>query len=39
MEVVDLHVCCSNLKEELAMAHKEAASLAQKIQGLEQGLA
>jgi uncharacterized coiled-coil DUF342 family protein len=38
-EVADLRVCFSNLKEELAMAHKEAASLAQKTQGLEQGLA
>jgi uncharacterized coiled-coil DUF342 family protein len=27
------------MKEELAMAHKEATSLAQKTQGLEQGLA
>jgi uncharacterized coiled-coil DUF342 family protein len=39
MEVVDLHLYCSNLKEELATAHKEVASLAQKTQGLEQGLA
>jgi uncharacterized coiled-coil DUF342 family protein len=38
-EVADLRVCCSNLKEELATTHKEATSLAQKTQGLEQGLA
>jgi uncharacterized coiled-coil DUF342 family protein len=38
-EVADLSVCCSNLKEELATTHKEATSLAQKTQGLEQGLA
>jgi uncharacterized coiled-coil DUF342 family protein len=38
-EVADLRVCCSYLKEELATTHKEATSLAQKTQGLEQGLA
>jgi uncharacterized protein (DUF3084 family) len=32
-------MCCSNLKEELATAHKEATSLAKKTQGLEQRLA
>jgi uncharacterized coiled-coil DUF342 family protein len=37
--VVDLRVCCSSLKEELATAHKEVTSLDQKTQGLEQGLA
>jgi predicted nucleic acid-binding Zn-ribbon protein len=38
-EAANLHVCCSNLKEELATTYKETASLAQKTQGLEQGLA
>jgi hypothetical protein len=28
MEMADLHVCCSNLKEELATAQKEVTSLA-----------
>jgi uncharacterized protein (DUF3084 family) len=32
-------VCCSNLKKELATAQKEVTSLAEKTQGLEQGLA
>jgi uncharacterized coiled-coil DUF342 family protein len=36
--MADLHVCCSNLKEELAIAHGEVTFLVEKTQGLEQGL-
>jgi hypothetical protein len=37
--MADLHVCCSNLKTELAMAQGEVISLVEKLQGLEDGLA
>jgi hypothetical protein len=38
-ETADLRVCCSNLKAELAMAQGKVTSLAEKTQGLEDGLA
>jgi hypothetical protein len=37
--MMDLRVCCFDLKAELAMAHGEATSLVEKTRGLEDGLA
>jgi hypothetical protein len=37
--IVDLRMCCSNLRKELATAQREVTSLMEKMQGLEQGLA
>jgi chromosome segregation ATPase len=37
--MTDLRVCCFNLKAELAMAQGEVTSLAEKMRGLEDGLA